>query len=100
LNGDVSSQRIHLRPNWIGLLYSYGSVDMLWTRDFGLMLTLTAAGAGVSEIETLTSKSKGVSVGNEPGFMYTPGRNGWQPLNTETNRSNEIPKQQKIWAAG
>lgn len=100
LYGD-GSHRMHLRPHWIGIFESDAAFAMVWSREFGLMFTLFFAGGGHAEVENLTGIQKGIPVGNEPGFSYLPGREGWKPVPPfHSSNGPKIPPQQEIWAAG
>jgi hypothetical protein len=63
------------------------------------MLTISAAGGGEMEIEKASIKQP-IPVGNEPGFSYLPGRDGWKLMSLDAAALPKIPRQQEIWAAG
>lgn len=101
-SGNLQGQTfppMHLRPHWIGICPAEIPVTMVWSRNFGLMFTLFAAGGGESEVENQTRDQKTIPVGNEPGFSYSPGRDGWKPV-PPASSPLRIPPQQAIWAAG
>ena len=97
--GGQTLPRMHLRPHWVGICIAEVPVSMVWSRDFGLMLTMFAAGGGESEVENLTRDHKSIPVSNEVGFNYSLGRDGWKAI-PPASTPPQIPSQQAIWAAG
>jgi hypothetical protein len=95
------SERVWIRavPTRINLM---PAVDVGWSRQYGLVISMFEADAGDEEQESLGSRDKGLPVANVPGERIQIGRDGWKKapdLNHEQSKG-VVPPKQYIGAAG
>jgi hypothetical protein len=96
------SERVWVRglPDRINLM---SSVDVGWSRRYGLVISIFEAGGGDEEEESLRARDKGLPVANVPSERIQIGRDGWKemPGNLDYERSKAVvPPEQYIGAAG
>jgi hypothetical protein len=77
-------------------------VDVGWSRQHGLVMSIFEADGGDAEEESLRTRDKGLPVGNVPGERIQIGRDGWKktPDLDHEKSKGVVPPKQYIGAAG
>jgi hypothetical protein len=97
----TGKERVWVRtlPDRINLM---PEVDVGWSRQHGLVMSIFEADGGDAEEESLRKRDKGLPVGNVPGERIQIGRDGWKKtpdLHHEKSKG-VVPPKQYIGAAG
>jgi hypothetical protein len=77
-------------------------VDVGWSRQHGLVMSIFEADGGDEEEESLRTRDKGLPVANVPGERIQIGRDGWKktPDLDHEKSKGVVPPKQYIGAAG
>jgi hypothetical protein len=97
----TDTERVWIRalPDRINLM---SAVDVGWSRQHGLVISIFEADGGDAEQESLRSRDKGLPMANVPGERIQIGRDGWKKapdLDHELSKG-VVPPKQYIGAAG
>ena len=71
-------QLLYLRP--ARMAAGDGGMNIHWTRKWGLLITVDAAGPDAVEAEPPVSARPGLTLANAPEMQIWPGRDGWHAL--------------------
>jgi hypothetical protein len=78
------------------------TVDIGWSRQYGLVFSLFEAGGDAEEEESLGAGERSLPITNVPGEQIQIGRDGWKKtpnLHAELSKG-VVPPQQYIYAGG
>jgi hypothetical protein len=96
---DTERVWIRVLPDRINLM---PAVNVGWSRQHGLVISMFEADAGDAEQESLRSRDQGLPMANVPGERIQIGRDGWKtaPDLHHGQSKGVVPPKQYIGAAG